>query len=464
MSTQTTEVPTPEEIQERSRTALRGMFGAPMNKEEPKIEEKVEATPPVETPPTETPPAAPVEKTEAEKQADLIRQTATATADQIAERMKPAPQSTPEPEPRAVVLPEFGKEDKADYEALLAAEAESPEKFAGKAQQFADFVKKNYEYQDAWIANNPGKDFDPKDDEHSAWYEANQSISEDEIKDARAEVRFAEMAQKRMAPLLEKEKKKVIEEAVQQSVPVVAKIFTDNVVKLVELVNPELVAHMKDDKGVLSIGEDSRERVAKADPIAAREIALVVDSVRPLIFDLEKSAIPALGFRLNPATNERHAEIDSFRKQAEAEIMAKPEAERMVDGKPFVTMDTYHGQLALIRKTTPKSKLEAELQKYNDSVTTISIDQIEDKIVRHHAEKAKKIIDDIDSVAQRKYGQSPKPGEAAKPGAAPAARPGSGKPASPSVSSRSEQVTSAATGAVTEKTLAQQATNSMFGR
>ena len=148
---------------------------------------------------------------------------------------------------------------------------------------------------------------------------------------------------------------------------------------------------------------------------------------------------------------------------AEAEIKAKPAAEQVIDGKPFVTYEEYYAQLAHIRRTTPKAKVDDAVKQYNDSVSNVSIDDIESQIVKHYAAEAKKVISDIDLAAQKKY----KP---AAPAVQPATTPtpvavqfGNGKPKSPSVSSASDAVTTGAVGDPAAKNLVKEAVKSMFG-
>ena len=458
--------PTAEEIKEQSKLAMASLFGdRPLNKPEPVSEvaepPPVEPAPPAPPAPVATPPPAPPEKTEAQKQEELIRQAAEATGREVAERMKPAP-AAPEPLSPPVSVVEMGKEDKADYEVLMKL-AESDPAYAEKAAEFAEFTRKNYEYQDAWLAAHPGVDFDANAEEHTAWYEANQKITPDELKEARDELRITQIAERRMAPTLEKLNKREAEEAIQASVPVVAGVLTNNVAKLVELVDSSLVAHLKDDKGVLSIGEEARNRVIAADPIAAREIENAVAAIRPMIIELEKTAIPALNHRLDPARNQIHAQIDHFRKQAEADIMAKPVSERFVDGKPFMTMEAYQAELSRIAKATPVKERDAAISRYADSVSLVTIDDIEAKIVSHHAEEAKKIIADIEAAARRKYQPTAPGAQTPAGGIPPNAAANAGKPKSPVIGSQAVPVTTQAAAATQEKNLAQSAVKQMFG-
>lgn len=468
-------VPTAEELQERSRNVFKTMFNCepPEDKkpepnahpspdptlpkppgpvEEPKVEPKAEEPPkPVEPAPPTTP----------------TTPAPTPVTQPPAQPVAPAPVriETPTEEP-VVTAPvdELGEDDRADYEALVFLEQQDPKKYAGKAAEFVDFTKKNYAYQDAWLDKNPGKDFNADDEEHAEWYAANQpkGIERKVIDEAKDDIRIERMVEKRMAPIREEHQQEKARKAFHENLPTIATVVTKNLTSLVELVNPELTQHLKDDKGKVSIGKDSAERIRQADPIAARELEAAAMEVEPMILELEKTAIPELNFVLDPKRNPLHAQIHLHLIETEKAIKAKPAAEQVVEGRQFVTMAEYNAKVREIQRLPVKAR-EAQLADYEATIWTAGIDDVEAQIVKTAAAKAKKIIDDIDSAAKRKYVKADPTAQPAAP-AAPATPSGdNGKPRPPAIRSESDALTGNRTGENSDKNLAELATSRMFG-
>lgn len=448
---------TVDEIKAQSKLAVAQMFGEPIDKT-PEPKDETLGTPPAEKPP-ETPPAATPATPPAAPAATPPIAPPAAPAAPVAPAPAPAAPATPEATPVAPVAPvEMGAEDKADYDVLVALADYDPA-YAEKAQQFAEFTRKNYEYQDAWLAKNPGKEFNPDDDEHTAWYEANQIITADELKEAKDELRIVKIAEKRVGPAIKKIEEKEQDELMAKTAPAIIAVGNKKIAELVNGVHPEIGKLIVDANGTPDFSEAVIKKAEELDPIAAKVLIRMSASMDPLIQELEKSATPGLNYRLNPRNNETHAEIYNFHMKVEDDRAKNPVA----GAKPFMRLADFNKQLAEIHRTTPAAKRDAAVKQFADSVSLVGPEDIQAEIVRHYTEEAKKVIGEIDSLGQKKYKPATPAAPTQTPATPPTPAPTTGKPKTPSVGSQSVPVTTDAAGITEQKKLAQSATKQMFG-
>lgn len=431
-------------------------------------------TPPADpaAPPAPAPgaPAAPPDPLE------LIRQTAEATGKAIAEHFHPpaaaaAPAATPVV--TTVDQSNWTDEDKHTYEQLKYLEKTDPD-YAGKAEAFVQFLPKLAAYQDDWLAKNPGQAFDPNADEHNDWYAANQTLDADEIEN---DVRVQKKLEKKLQPITaEMEQKRKQEEAKQkEQVLVDAKAtidgeVTDKVSKLITLTDPTLAEKLKNDKGEVSIGEESQKRVEEADPISARVLKRVAQTfVSPLVEELARMAVPGLDYGFSPKTNPAHARILQFQGEAEKRILAKPLSQQVDrDGKQFVTIERWR---ALFDQASA-GKSPEETQRISDQMEakywTIGIDEVQEEIVAFGAARAKEEIAEWKGTAAKQFGKPTPPKPPTPPSnnvqvVAPPT-PNNGKPKPPSLSGGSDLVTTPAAGGTDQKSFAERATEKYFSK
>jgi len=358
-------------------------------------------------------------------------------------------------------------------------EQKNPGKWAGKPQQFLDYVKKHYAYMDAWKAANSGAEYDPDASEHEAWYDTNQpDIDPDDIKDGRIRMEAAKEAMESVAPEVNRIK---ADRVIQENAPTIIKNVQRTVMSMVDMVDPEIKKIISGADGNLQFNAEAAARVQSHDPIASRVLErVIIGELQPLIVELELSVIPDSGTILNPAVNQKHAIIDSFRQQAEADLMQSPAEVRIQAGKDFCTIDKMEAMKKNINNASiPAAEKNAKLQELRSKFWTLSIDDLQAVIVNHYAEKAKKQIKDLDSLAQAKYKPSngggqpaPNPPPSSAPSTTvipqhlptPSTRPTNGKPNAPSSSSSGDATPVNPQGAVPAKTVAEKAADIHFRR
>lgn len=449
--TQPEPIPTAEELQTRAKERYQSMgWGnppAPALKTDV-IEVPAEVTPdpaPATVPAAVTPVQAPepVVETEAEPSTrELISRTASETAKAVANAMRPAP-AAPAP---VIVEFEMSPDDSEDYKVLKFLQASGDPKFKDVADKFLDYVKKHYAYQDEWAAQNPGKEFNPDEDEHKAWYELNQpDIHPKVLESGRVDMKAEELYNKRLKPELDKI---TADKALEKGMPVVATNVTKGIIQMVKLVDPELVKMVTDAAGNPDLSEAKVAALGEHDPIAKEVLDNAARAMEPMLLELELTAVPGYNYSLNPNANAVHRRIDQFRQKYEADLVAAPE-HQIRNGKQFCTVAEMQSNPALSK-----------------THWCLTIDDLVDMITDHYAAGATKEIQKLNALAEKKYKARAQPStepvpEPAKPTVVTPVN--SGKPKAPSISSGAESVTTPAITRSTEKSFADTATKEMFG-
>lgn len=360
------------------------------------------ATPPAATPPPATPPATPA--------ANAPRIT---MSDEVATYVRTARDGTmPAPAPAAPAF-KMIDEDEEDYQVLLFLAKKDPAKYGAMPAQFVEFVKKNYEFQDKWMAENPGKEFDYETDEYKQWLESNQPPLD---KDAIDRHRIDMIVERRVSERYEAEVKPDLdringEKAWRENYNVVATNVDSRIFKFVEAVSPELAKFLRNgDK--IDLTEENGKKVDAADPIAHKVMTRISEQeLMPLLVECEKMAIPAMKFRLNMA-NPLHARIRQCWDDAEKDLLRASVEEQTRNGATFMTTaQRRQAETAIRNGSGTQAQKEAKLAELEAGTWTLSIDDIEDLFVQELSAKAKAQIAEIEEPAKRKYGRpaSPQP-------------------------------------------------------
>lgn len=169
---------------------------APKKKEEPKAEEPA-ATQVQEPQQPEAPPKTIVAKKRVAvtpAPPDITQITTAATTAAVR-----ALQSSHSKPADAVLKPEdaLKPEDRHEYE-VAKSMAETNPKFKDAPRLILDHVKKSESYADRWLVQNPGRQFDPDDEEHNDFYDGLQKPwSDHEFRTAEIEMAAERVAAKR---------------------------------------------------------------------------------------------------------------------------------------------------------------------------------------------------------------------------------------------------------------------------
>jgi hypothetical protein len=414
--------------------------------------------------PAATPP--PPARTESEpgpSTAQIISQAARETAREVAQALRPA-------EPERPVEPEIelSEEDKKDLPVLQYLERTNPKKYGGLVAATMKYFKDHYEYAQGWLEANPGKDYNPDDEEHAGWIAEHQppNVSREEIDDARVDMRVEAKFNAEIKPKFDQQE---AERAFQASLPTIAGEVDNAVKMLVRGVDPALADLLKDASGKEVLSDATIAKVDEADPIAKEIMDKIVgEELEPMILELGKTVnIP--GYKLTPGRNPVHAQISNFVAEKEAQLRKAPQHEQVLDGKRWVSLDEYARLFKGIQNgrgnADEKAQAVADLDR---SVWCLDDQMIKELMVDYCIIKAKGLIAKEDARAQKKYGTTRKAGgtapatTAAQPPQPPP--PSGGKPRPPSLGGQSVDVTTQNPSGGTQKTFSQEATDVMFSR
>lgn len=417
-NSQTSEVKLPEtdaELEARRNNILRSMGwggeaipaattpAAPASPATPETPATPAAPAAPETP-AATAPAAPA--TVAPTTEELINRTATAVGDKVAAALAKEPA---QPTPATPAAPEMTPEDVHTYQVIQKMEAlgTAPK---GHAEAFKAFAFKRYAYEAQWLADNPGKDFDP--DDHDEFYKAQPDIDEQSFEAAKIKLLVdQEVAARINAEVAPKLQAIEAEKALEAARPVIATNVGNRVVEMVKKVDPAIGNILVVD-GKINLSKDNIDRVFAADPIAAPILnRFIMEEVHPMVVALEMSILPGQP-KLNPLQNPLHAEIAKHVHKFEDSIIKGPESGKVRDGRQFLTSAQYGNRVEnIMNSSMPADMKTQKMQELEAGFWMVSIDDVQTVIVADAAERARKQIDEIEGMAVKKYG---------KPAAAPA--------------------------------------------
>lgn len=405
--------------------AVAGVFGwKPTATPKKKAETKEETTP--ETKPDPKPESEPKEPPKsivgkkkaapAPPAAPDITQITTAATTAAVRALRGEPKTE-----AAAVRPEdsLKPEDRHDYE-VAKAMAESNQKYKDAPRVVLDHVKKSEAYASRWETANPGKQFDPDDDEHNEFFDSlEKPWSDYEFRQAENELAF----------------KPAIEKATRQSETKIKALEQDNArLELNPIVERTLISaatHMARELQVIDhpkLSKGDFAGFAEDDPITSEAMGATLGQIQPLIAAIVQIDDPKGRFPVDEK-NPTH--------QAWLQLLTDKEAQyqgvESTDGKMFATRIAFAGmndaQRARHWYLTPDHLVSELVQ---DAVAAAT------EKVKTEKERQKKIALSLGYVLPN----DPKPAGAKTPatnGAVPAdhaaALPGVQKPVSPSVGS-----------------------------
>jgi hypothetical protein len=482
--------PTPEEISARAKDLYNSMG---WNDDEP----ATPATPPppqndpsfptppapidnAPTPPAPEKPAEPAkpevieEEPEAPTVEDIIERTGVRVGRAVADAMRPAP-TAPAPGPEAPSRTQLEPADQKDFAIIQFLERTKPDQFPGATTKFLDYCKAHYAYIAAWEKAHPGETYDDNADEHAKWYADNSpgDIDASTLEEGKIEMLVAQKLEQAAAP---ERRRKEAEAAFKEAIPKIVESVDKRLAKFVGLVNPELGKLVVDDKGKATFTDAAIAKLEETDSIAAQVLhEMVENELEPLLLELEKTTVPQLGHKIEPARFALHREIDAFRREKEGELSKMPASESRMDGREWMSIAQMQKQERdILARKLGEEETDRLLNELNARYWTVGIDHLQELIVDSKAKKAKTIIEKREASAAKKYGkpgaQPPKPennlvpkvNPPTPPPAVPPSQNSRGKPNSPSLATQSDTMTTQPPGAPTSKSWGEEAADNHF--
>lgn len=359
----------------------------------------VPASPPVEVPaepiaPVVTP-AAPAAKTDKPVE-EIIAATAKAVGDEVTNairREEPTIETPSEP---------LSPEDTEAYGIIQKMEELGTAK-RGTAEAFKEFAFARYAYMDKWEKANPSRTFDPNDSEHEEFYKGQPQIDDDRYEEAKVALRVDRTVEDRVNKALAPIREKAV---MEESKVLLATAVQDRIVQMIKAVSPDLAA-VAVVNGRLDLSADNIAKITDSDPIAASVLEpMLLEELRPLVIEIEKTTIPGLNYRLDPSRNRVHADIADYVGKLEQKLSKSKETR---GGKRFITIADYNARLSEIQAMKSPAAAKKAADALDREHYYVGPDDIETFIVETLSERASKQIQQIDSIAARKYKKDAKP-------------------------------------------------------
>jgi hypothetical protein len=377
----------------------------------PPAGEPVAPAAPVAPPPAE-PPAAPEPPAEPDAAPSLsATDIRTAVRDGFRDAM---PQTPPPPAaPAAPAEPgfELSPEDDEDIRAMRWAEAKNKLK-AGSADAYLAFLKKYYEYQDKWAADNPDKEFDPEDNDIATWIAQNQpEMPERPVIDRWITAMLVdEQVEEKLAPereALQKEREELKAKAQWDKQVAESLVHVDTkIVQMVEAVNPELAKLLKGADGKPVINAESEAKLEATDSIAHEVLKEEVEGVlKPVLNRLEY--VCATCDLLDPTKNPVDRHILGISDHAERVMRSAPTEVQVQDGRQWVSaaeMEKARADITKLQSSDADKK--AAWEKYCREHWWFTIAHLEELAVDESAARSDGIIKRRDQIAQKKYAKN----------------------------------------------------------
>lgn len=295
----------------------------PEKKEPPKEEPKAEA-------PKEEPKAPAKEEPKPEpkepKAAKPVPPTADEIADKVTERLKtqqPPPAPQPDPEPQA---PKLSKEDQFRRD-VFEQMAQSNEEYKGLPEKFDKFLAQERSYREAWEKANPGKTFNPDDEDHSEFYDANEpTFNTDDYLDSRIQLQADRIADEKIQKRERERAEKEARETVNKRLASMDKEIT---AELATALDPELA-------------KIDADKLKTEDPLASKAMKPYLPELSALCGELVKIFTPGLG--VTPSReNPLHVHLWNRTLAYEQELLTGPEKDRALpDGRKLVAMEDFN--------------------------------------------------------------------------------------------------------------------------
>lgn len=399
---------------------------------------------------------------------EAIRETAREVGREVVRALS---EPAPEAETTSADQPwsELNESDAEDYRILSYIERSNPAR-AGIAKAFKDYCLAHYAYQTKWIEANAGKEFNPDDEEHTAFYNENApDIDPKELEEAKVDMRVEQKWEEKTRP--EREAKRA-KEAWERELPAICERIDAKVHAMVCQMSPELGKIVTGTDGKSNINETTLAQLEEVDPIAKKIGDDITNKeLAPLLIELERIAIPELKHAFNPAGNALHAQIQGFIDAKDRDMANAPRSVQVRNGAQWIPVREYNQRIRAIdgSNISPQQR-DVKRAELDRNYWCLTIDMAQDLIVDHYAKKAQRLIEEQDDLAKRKYVKAEKPpGQAA---AQPSAQPGnqpqnggrtaSGKPSSPSLGGQPEVSTAGAGARSSAKSFGEQAAEVHF--
>lgn len=255
---------------------------------------------------------------------------ATAAATRTAENILASERRQPD-KPAPAVEDNLSEEERGEYQ-VFQEMAKAPQ-HKELPRQYINYLKKAEDYQRNWEKDNAGKEFNPEDGDHDAFYRKHQpKYPELEYKKAISRITSRETESQEITELREKQKRLESEVAKRDLAPVISQTQLGAVGEIVKTIDPKILE---------DINKVGFAAYAEENPFEGDLIRNIAASIGPFIsalieIDDEQGRIPI------SKDNKAHTEWAQYLHEKEAEFKKKPLKDRRDEsGRIIVSRSEY---------------------------------------------------------------------------------------------------------------------------
>lgn len=278
------------------------------------------------TPPAPEPAKKPAKgkKTPPVDAAAIAREAATAATEAAMRTMRPAEPALADDR---AFLADMADEDRRDYE-IAEHLAKIDPRYANAPAIVKGLVQQAEDYAARWENANPGKTFNPSDEEHDEFYATQaRPWSEAEFDDARVDMLAEKKAQQRDAQHKEAMASTQADVAHMELAPTVSKHFNDATLDIAKLVGDDV------HQALTTGGWDA---LHQKDPIQSRVLAATLQELHPFVEAAIELDDPRGRIRNDPK-NPAHAQWNMVVNAGESRLTGV----RLEDGRLFARREDY---------------------------------------------------------------------------------------------------------------------------
>lgn len=262
-------------------------------------------------------------------------QIATAAATAAVKAVQPP---APRPEKKVDIAETLKDADRHEYEVARYLGSIDP-KYKDAEKVILNQVRKVDSYAEAWQKQNPGKAFDPDDEEHNEFYaklEEDKPWSDYEFQNA-----AMEMAAERVQSRTRKSTDAKLDEIQQNN----ARLELNPVIERTFITSAGLIAKGVEEGLLEKIQSKGLEEFAKEDPLTADILAATIGPLQPLIETIIQVDDPKGRFPLDDK-NQNHVQWYQFLTEKEEQFMGTKDDQ----GRRFATRSDYAAMSPAQRK------------------------------------------------------------------------------------------------------------------
>lgn len=330
-----------------------------------------------------------------------VQRAAELAAKKIAEQMAPKPQ-----------VDDFESKLPRAYQRDLAVAkfmAENDPRHKNLATQFIDFYKAEPAYIAEWERNNPGKRFNPDDEEHEAFYERHEpKVDPDEFADAKDQMirksvteEITQKVTQEVTERVSKEFKPKVEEVefkenLRTKAPEISKRADTGMISMLGQIEDATVKESLVVDGQVVVNEETDKRLTEANPDKREIIDEEASLLRGLLHELHSMDELGDRYKADPRAVRLIGDV-AFR--VEKEMAGKTAS----DGRKIITQDEWDARLRQIAQM-PKTEQQAAVREFVEKHCQLPAAAVEEALIKESTQRTNARLTHLNKLIERYSG------------------------------------------------------------